>query len=140
MFFYDFLRISRRTAHCPDFLVNIEDTVFAAFSSVAVFYVTYLKNNGELRLQTAIGLLIGCVLYILIIRDSFVRLGCIIVRAFIKIFIKILFIIIKPILIILKVIMKPARVVFWYTGKGIRSARARIGVRLLNIRHIAKKK
>ncbi len=120
MLCYDFLRIHRRINSVPNFVVNIEDFIFAAFSAVAVFYTTYVKNNGEIRWQTAAGLFLGCGLYMFIIRDRFVKLICVIWRAAIKFLIKLLKIVIFPMVFILKIITKPARVICWYSGKGIK--------------------
>ncbi len=138
MFAYDFLRISRRLLCTPTVIVNLEDILFAAISAVLVFYVTYLKNNGEIRWQTLIGLAVGCVSYIILIKDRFVRAICAVwgfISGAVK---KILLILLRPIAVILRILLKPARLVMWYSGRGvrkigrtakIRSAKAKIGLK-----------
>lgn len=140
MFFYDFLKISRRMMHHPDFLVNLEDIVFASISAVVVFYVTYVKNNGEVRWQTFAGLLIGFVLYMLIFRGCVVKAGCFIIEFVWKILIKILKIILFPFVLLIKIILKPAKIIFWYTGRGVKHIRTRGSLALKNIRNIIRKK
>ncbi len=140
MFLYDFLKISRRLFPCPDFLVNLEDIVFSAFSAVLVFYVTYLKNNGEIRWQTAVGLLLGITLYVFIVKDRWVKIGCVILRFFARIFEKILKIILKPVMIVIRIILRPCKVVFWYSGKGIKFLKIRGKITAKNIENILRKK
>lgn len=147
MFFYDFLRIRRRICTVPDFLVNIEDFIFAALSSVVVFYVTYLKNNGEIRWQTAAGLVLGIGLYVIIIKDRFVKAVCAVWHIVVKITVKIVKILLTPFVVILKVLLKPARIVFWYSGRGIKKAGQRVKIkgakakiRLKHMGYIVRKK
>ena len=140
MFLYDFLRISRRLFSCPDFLVNLEDILFSVVSAIVVFYVTYLKNNGEIRWQTAVGLLFGVMFYFLIVKDRWVKLGCIIIRFLTRIFEKILRIILKPLAIALKIILRPCKVVFWYSGRGVKFLKIRGKITAKNIRNILRKK
>ena len=140
MFLYDFLRISRRLFNFPDFLVNLEDILFSALSAVLVFYVTYLKNNGEIRWQTAVGLMLGIMFYIFIVRDRWVKIGCIIIRFFAKVFAKILKITLKPVMIFVRAISRPCKVVFWYSGKGIKFLKIRGKITAKNIRNILRKK
>ncbi len=120
MFFYDFLRIHRRIRRIPDFMVNLEDFIFAALSAIAVFYITYVKNNGEIRWQTAGGLILGGGLYMFLIRDRFVRAVCFVWGKTVRIIIKILRVLLAPVVFIGKIILKPARVVLWYSGRKIK--------------------
>lgn len=140
MFLYDFLRISRRLFPCPDFLVNLEDILFSALSAVLVFYVTYLKNDGEIRWQTAVGLMLGVMLYIFIVKDRWVKIGCVIMRFLARILEKILKIILKPIMIVIRIILRPCKVVFWYSGKGIKFLKIRGKITAKNIGNILRKK
>ncbi len=140
MFLYDFLRISRRLFNCPDFLVNLEDILFSVLSAVLVFYVTYLKNDGEIRWQTAVGLLLGIVLYLFIVKDRWVKIGCVIMRFLARILEKILKIILKPVMIFVGAISRPCKVVFWYSGKGIKFLKIRGKITAKNIGNILRKK
>ena len=107
-----------------------------------MFYVTYLKNNGEIRWQTVIGLAAGCVLYIILIKDRFVRIGCAVWGFALGAVRKVLWILLRPIVVILRIILKPARLVMWYSGKGvrkigrtakIRSTKAKIGLKKIGL-------
>lgn len=140
MFIYDFLRISRRSFPCPDFVVNLEDLLFSAFSAALVFYITYLKNDGEIRWQTVVGLGIGAVLYYFIVGDKWVKLGCFLLKIILKIAAKILGAAIRPFIVIFKVLLRPCKVVFWYSGKGIKFLKLRGKITAKNIGNILRKK
>lgn len=147
MFCYDFLRIRRRICNVPDFWVNIEDFVFAVLSAVVVFYITYLKNNGEIRWQTAAGLVLGIGLYLFIIKDRFVKAVCKVWHIVVKITVKTVTLLLTPFIVILKILLKPARVVFWYSGRGIKKAGrsikikgAKAKIRLKHMGYIVRKK
>lgn len=147
MLLYDFLRVRRRLYSVGDFWVNIEDFVFAAAVAIGVFYITYLKNNGSFRWQTAIGFAVGAGFYRAVFRDRLVALLCKVLMVAARIFKKVLKIVFLPLVFVLKILQKPARVVFWYSGRGlnrfrraakIKKTRARI--RLLRLKHIMRKK
>lgn len=129
MFFYDFLRISRRIKHIPNFIVNLEDLIFSAAAAVAVFYTTYTKNSGEIRWQTAGGLILGCALYMITVKDRFVKAVCVVWHAVVKILVKTIKIAAAPFIFVIKIILKPARIVFWYSGRGIKRAGAKAKIK-----------
>lgn len=136
MFFYDFLRISRRIMPRSDFFVNLEDAVFVGLCSGAVFYLTYLKNSGELRVQTVLGLMIGCFGYFFLIKNRFLRVGL----KFVKLIFKIVKITMYPFVIVLRIFIKPARVIVWYTGRSFKSIHNRAELKIRKLRHILRKR
>ena len=137
---YDFLRIHRRIMPAPNFLVNLEDLLFAGVSAIAVFYITYLKNNGEIRLQTAIGLILGMLLYRVVIKDRFVIIGCAVWRIIARTLRKITGVILAPFVLIFKVVLKPARLIFWYSGKGIKNTGTKMKRKFKEMSFIVRKK
>lgn len=140
MFFYDFLRIRRRLVKFSDFIVNFEDILYFCLSAVAVYYITYIKNNGEIRVQTVLGLLLGCLFYILVIGNRFVDFGTKVVKFIAKIIRCVLKIVFYPLAVIWKILRKPARVVVWYTGKSCKSIKYKTELKLKNLKHIFRKK
>ncbi len=147
MLVYDFLRIHRRLRYVPSFQVNLEDFIFAILSAVGVFYITYTKNNGEIRWQTAVGLILGMGIYWLIFRDRLVKAVCLVYRKTVKILGRFFKIILSPVVFVIKILLKPAKVVFWYSGKGVRhikhqtkikSAKAKIKIK--NMGYMLRKK
>ncbi len=140
MFLYDFLRMSRRLMPCPDFLVNIEDILFSALSAVLVFYITYVKNNGEIRWQTAVGLGIGIAVYVITIGDKWVKIGCVFIKLILNFLFRFIRIILSPFIVLIKVIIKPFRVVFWYSGKGVNFLKVRAKITAKNALNILRKK
>lgn len=140
MFFYDFLRIRRKLVKFADFIVNLEDILYFCVSAIAVYYLTYIKNDGEIRIQTLLGLLIGCLIYFFVIGNRFVVIGTKLVRCISK-FIKVVFkIVFFPIAVILKILKKPARVVVWYTGKSCKSIKYKLELKFKNLKHLFRKK
>lgn len=140
MFFYDFLRISRRVGKCSALLVNLEDVLFSCICAVVVFYVTYLKNNGELRIQTILGLLTGCVIYVLTVKDRFVKIGTIMLQWIGKVILRFVKVIFCPIAVVCKIVVKPARIIIWYTGRGCKSIKHKTELKMKNIGHILRRK
>ncbi len=140
MFFYDLFRIRRRLVNFSDFMVNFEDILYSCLSAVAVFYITYIKNNGEIRLQTVFGLLLGCIFYIYVIGNRFVKLGTNMAKRIGKLIKNIIKIILYPITVMCKILWKPARVVVWHTGKSYKSIRYKTELKLKNLKHLFKRK
>lgn len=123
MLCYDFFRARRRLSKEHSLLVNIEDFLFAAFCAVAIFYITYLKNHGKIRWQTAIGTILGASLYIIIVKDRIVRIFCKIWTALSDFLIKFIRILLLPVKVVIKILAKPCRLIFWYSGKGVRKVK-----------------
>lgn len=140
MFGYDFLRMRRRLIPAPNFLVNLEDFLFAACSATVVFYVTYLKNNGEIRWQTALGFICGLLLYRLIIGEKIVKVGCKICKIVAKILGKILKAVTAPFRLILKIVLKPTRFIFWYSGKEIKNMTGKLKRKFKEMSLVMRKK
>ena len=140
MFFYDFLRIRRRLVKLADFIVNLEDILYLCVSAVAVYYLTYIKNDGEIRIQTILGLFLGCIIYFLVIGNRFVAVGTKLAEGIVKVIKTVLKIVFFPIALILKILRKPARVVVWYTGRSYKSMKYKLELKFKNLKHIFGKK
>ena len=89
----------------------------------------------------------GIGLYVIIIKDRFVKAVCAVWHIVVKITVKIVKIILSPFVVILKVLLKPARIVFWYSGRGIKKAGQRVKIkgakakiRLKHMGYIVRKK
>jgi spore cortex biosynthesis protein YabQ len=137
---YDALRIFRRLVKHSDFVVNIEDLLYTCVCAVFVFGVTYMKNSGEFRIQTFLGLITGGILYYFIIGTGVVKGGTWLFLMVGRILKRIVKVILYPLYLVIKILLKPARVIVWYTGKGFVSLKHKSELKMKNLKHIIRRK
>lgn len=90
--FYDIFRALRKTIKTSNIVTYIEDIIF--WTIVAIFLIIEILNlnSGELRLYTFIGIIIGCIIYLLTVSKFILN---ILIKIF-KTTQKIILLIIKP--------------------------------------------
>lgn len=144
-FFFDLFRISRRLKKTPDIVVGVEDIIFAIGAALILFFGAYMKNSGEIRWHGFIGFFCGGGIYVVIVRNRFLRLGTFLAEILIKAVLKLVQIVLFPVILLLRLLTKPVGVVVWYTGgklrkvkNGVRRKREHIVVRMKNVMHILK--
>lgn len=108
-FFYDVLRIIRRTVKHNNIIMNIEDILYWAGVTFAVFYIMLIKNNGEVRFYVIIGILIGMILYFLTISTYVLKVSMTVINFFKKVIAAILKILLFPFKILLKILKPPMK-------------------------------
>ncbi len=64
-FFYDLLRVRRRTVKAASFVVQIEDFLYWVAAAVFMLVVVYYSNEGEVRGYIFLGAAMGAILYAL---------------------------------------------------------------------------
>ena len=106
-FTYDIFRLLRKTFKHPDYLTQIEDFIYWLLSTFIMFYLILIKNDGELRLFTIIGVFIGVIIYPPPPSFLILKVGLVIINFIKKIIITILKIIYTPIKLILKILKVP---------------------------------
>lgn len=104
--FFDIFRILRKSFHTPDFITYIEDILFWLFTGLFLLFILFKFSNGEIRIYNIIGLLIGCIFYLLSISKFFIKINVFIVTFIKNIVYKIIKIISYPILFIIKIVKK----------------------------------
>lgn len=104
--FFDIFRILRKSFHTPDFITYIEDILFWLFTGFFLLFILFKFSNGEIRIYNIIGLLIGCIFYLLSISKFFIKINVFIVTFIKNILYKIIKIISYPILFIIKILKK----------------------------------
>lgn len=104
--FFDIFRILRKSFHTPDFITYIEDILFWLFTGFFLLFILFKFSNGEIRIYNIIGLLIGCIFYLLSISKFFIKINVFIVTFIKNIVYKIIKIISYPILFIIKILKK----------------------------------
>lgn len=90
---FDIFRISRKTFKTSNIVTNIEDVLFWILSGLLFIFSLFKFNNGNIRVYTLVGLIIGISIYMLIfskiVINTLVKIVTII-KKIISYFIKIL--------------------------------------------------
>ena len=102
---FDTFRILRKSFKTKDFITYIEDILFWILTGLLLLYSIFTFSNGEIRLYMFMGVLIGCILYMLLISNYFIKINVKIMMILKKIIGKIIAILIFP----LKMIFKPIK-------------------------------
>ncbi len=103
---FDFFRVLRITFKTSDIITYIEDILFWILTGSIILYSVFTFNNGEIRLFLFLGILLGCICYMLTLSSYIIKTNTTIINFFKKIIAKILHIILFPIKCILKTIKK----------------------------------
>lgn len=102
--FFDIFRILRKSFKTPDFITNIEDSIFWIITGCFIIFLFYYFNDGEIRWYTFLGMGIGLFLYMKCISKYFVTISVKFIQ-FLKRLFSIVFFPIKW--LIRKVVLKP---------------------------------
>lgn len=73
-FLYDIIKTFRRILHSGDIAINIQDIIFTVISGILIIALSYLKNNGRLRVYSIITAAAAFGIYRLVIKNRFVNL------------------------------------------------------------------
>lgn len=104
--FFDIFRILRKSFCTPDFITYIEDILFWLITGFFLILVLFNFSNGQIRIYNLIGLIIGCVIYMLLISKFFIKINVALIIFLKNIVYKILKFILFPIKFIYKIIRK----------------------------------
>ncbi len=99
---YDVLRILRRMIPHDGFFIALEDFFFWVFASLFIFAMIYRVNDGVIRGFSALGVVLGGVLYHYSISDFLVR----IISVLLHIIIKYLRILLTPLKLLVRKLLK----------------------------------
>ena len=116
-FLYDFLRSSRKIFKTSVLGVNIEDILFLIGTGCFIFWLGYDKNNGIVRVQGLLGLLLGFWLYRKLFRDYIVRFIVWVSGVLVRTFLIVVRIILYPLKVIFRILSKPFYVIAWYSSR-----------------------
>lgn len=103
---FDIFRILRKSFHTPDFVTYIEDLIFWLLTGCFLLFLLFCVGNGEIRIYMVLGLLIGCIFYLVFISKFFIKISVPIVVFIKNVIYKLIKIILFPITILGKVIRK----------------------------------
>lgn len=103
---FDFFRILRKSFHTPDFITYIEDILFWIITGIFLLFLLFNFSNGEIRIYTFLGLLIGIIVYMIFISKFIIKVSVTIVKFIKNIILKILSILFFPIKKLLKILKK----------------------------------
>ena len=103
---FDFFRILRKSFKTSDIITYIEDILFWILTGIILLYSIFTFNNGEIRFYMFLGVILGCIIYMLLFSRYIVNTITKIVLFFNKIIIKIINIIIYPLKMLIKMLNK----------------------------------
>ncbi len=103
---FDFFRILRKSFKTSDIITYIEDILFWILTGIILLYSIFTFNNGEIRFYMFLGVILGCIIYMLLFSRYIVNTITKIVLFFKKIIIKIINIIIYPLKTLIKMLNK----------------------------------
>ncbi len=103
---FDIFRILRRSFKTKDIITYIEDILFWILTGLLLLYSIFTFSNGEIRLYMFFGVFIGCILYMLLISQYFIKLNVKIILAIKNIVKKLLSIILFPLKIVFGILKK----------------------------------
>ena len=100
---FDFFRILRKSFKTSDIITYIEDILFWILTGIILLYSIFTFNNGEIRFYMFLGVILGCIIYMLLFSRYIVNTITKIVLFFKKIILKIVNIIIYPLKMLIKI-------------------------------------
>lgn len=103
---FDFFRILRRSFKTHDIVTCLQDVLFWILTGFILLYSIFTFNNGEIRLFMFLGVILGCILYILCLSSYIIKINVTIITFFKKIIIKIFNIICIPFKVIYNITRK----------------------------------
>jgi len=106
-FFYDLLRIKRRTIKTNVILVGLEDILYWLVAAVFLFITVYKSNSGEMRGYIFIGNVIGVILYESLFSKIIIKYSVMVINTIKKIVIFICKILSYPFKLIFKILKVP---------------------------------
>lgn len=103
---FDFFRILRKSIKTNDIVTYFQDITFCIITGFIVLYAIFYFNNGEFRIYLFIGILLGCLMYLVTISHYIIKINVIILTKIINLCKKIIIIIQIPFKKICKIIRK----------------------------------
>ena len=80
---YDTIRLLRKSMHHPNWMIQVEDTLYWVACTVLGFIALYMHNYANIRIYIFLGMILGAILYLLTLSAFFMRIAMSII-AFIK--------------------------------------------------------
>lgn len=103
---FDIFRILRKSFQTPDIITYIEDSLFWILAGLTTLIILFRFNDGELRLYTFLGIILGVLVYMLTLSKLFIKINVTIITFLKNIFGKMIKILIYPFECIIKLLQK----------------------------------
>lgn len=137
---FDIFRILRRSFKTSDIITYLQDILFWILTGLILLYSIFTFSNGEIRFYMLLGVLLGCLIYMLMFSKYFININVKIILVLKKVIGKILSIIIFPIKIIVKFIKKIFFKPINFVTINIKKIKTNYQKKLKNVFKIQKKK
>lgn len=103
---FDFFRILRKSFSGRDIITYIEDILFWILTGIILLYSFFTFNNGEIRLFMFLGVILGCIFYMITISKYFIKINVAIITVLKKIIYQIVKVLTLPFQFIFKMLKK----------------------------------
>lgn len=103
---FDIFRILRKSFQTPDIITYIEDSLFWILAGLTTLIILFRFNDGELRLYTFLGIILGVLVYMLTLSKLFIKINVTIITFLKNIFGKMIKILIYPFQCIIKLLQR----------------------------------
>ena len=77
---FDIFRILRKSFKTKDSITYIQDIIFCIITGLILIYSIFKFNSGEIRIYMLLGVVIGCILYMLTISKYIIKISVIILK------------------------------------------------------------
>ena len=103
---FDFFRILRKSFKHPDIVIYIQDVLFWIITGIILLYLSFLFNDGEIRIFMILGSILGFFIYMFTVSKMIIKISVYIILKIKKIIYSILKTILIPIKYLIKIIRK----------------------------------
>lgn len=107
--FYDLIRILRKIIPHPNWLIQVEDTLYWISGALIGFAILYMHNYGQIRFFVFLGMLSGAVLYLCTFSIVFMKFATWLIDLMKRVFRYVIHIVSIPLLWIINLIKIPVR-------------------------------
>lgn len=106
LIFYDVLRILRRVIIHNGFFVAFQDLIYWVISSLLIFHMMYVQNNGIIRGFSIVAMLLGMLIYHWVLSELVVDTISGIINKIINLIGKFITLVFKPVIFLFRKIKK----------------------------------
>lgn len=101
---FDCFRVLRRTFKTNNITTYFQDVLFWILTGLILLYSIFTFSNGEIRLYMFLGVIVGCVLYMLLLSSNFIKINVKVLTTLKSIILTIIKIVLKPFVFLFKIL------------------------------------
>lgn len=101
---FDCFRVLRRTFKTNNIITYFQDVLFWILTGLILLYSIFTFSNGEIRLYMFLGVMVGCILYMLLLSSNFIKVNVKVLTILKSIFLTIIKVLLKPFVFLFKIL------------------------------------